>query len=40
MEPSMIISFGSERRVTDSNEDLEEEFVPRSGLLNSRHVSL
>lgn len=39
VEPSMIISTGSERRVTDLNEDLEGEFVLRSGSLRGRQLS-
>lgn len=36
----MIISFGSERRVTDLNEDLEGELSLRSEPLDSQHVSM
>ncbi|KAF8944683.1 hypothetical protein BGZ47_003908 [Haplosporangium gracile] len=39
VEPSMIISIGSERRVTDLNEDLEGEFVLWSKSLNDRPLS-
>ncbi|KAF9550225.1 hypothetical protein EC957_001131 [Mortierella hygrophila] len=39
VEPSMVISIGSECRVTDLNEDLEGEFALPSGSLHSCQLS-
>ncbi|KAF9278610.1 hypothetical protein BGZ88_000453 [Linnemannia elongata] len=39
VEPSMVISIGSERRVTDLNENLDGEFIPLSGSLCGRQLS-
>ncbi|KAG0076894.1 hypothetical protein BGZ90_008041 [Linnemannia elongata] len=39
VEPSMVISIGSERRVTDLNENLGGEFIPLSGSLCGRQLS-